>query len=127
MAISWLAVGRWLPMRSKTKRPKLARRKTKLGLPDLITPSQPSPSLPSSNLPYKNSAPNHFADSNSFVMACHTRWRGTFKRIFFSIVSEIGVDTMQSIALTDSDVARCRRLTLECTDRGTTAKFSERR
>jgi len=82
-------------MRSKTKRPKLARRKTKLGLPDLITPSQPSPSLPSSNLPYKNSAPNHFADSNSFVIACHTRWRGTFKRIFFSIVSEIGVDTMQ--------------------------------
>src|ERR1700681_2474776 len=35
---------RRLPMRSKTKRRKLARQKTKLGLPDLITPSQPSPS-----------------------------------------------------------------------------------
>jgi hypothetical protein len=69
-------------MRSKTKRRELARRKTKLGLPDLITPSQPSPSLPSSNLPSKNSAPNHFANSNSFVIACHTRWRGTFKRIW---------------------------------------------
>jgi len=82
-------------MRSKTKRRELARRKTKLGLPDLITPSQPSPSLPSSNLPSKNSAPNHFANSNSFVIACHTRWRGTFKRILFSIASEIGVDAMQ--------------------------------